>query len=164
MPIHTIQLRGPWQLKPLARTRFVPSDPAQSKTLGPNELDVPSLPPEGRLNPVGDWSPLLGDFRGIVRYERPFHRPTGLSGEPVSLVIEGVDWRAAAYLNQEFVGELVWGETLRVDVRERLETRNLLWLDIELPEPDEAGATPFREGRSAEEAGGLIGGVRLEIG
>lgn len=108
------------------------------------------------MNPVGEWSPLLGDFRGVVRYERTFHRPTGLDGGPVTLVVEGVSWRATVQLNEEPLGELVGRQSLRIDVRERLQVRNRLQLEIEFPAgmPSEIAPPPA----------GLLGGTRLEIG
>jgi hypothetical protein len=156
-PVHAIRLRGPWQCQPLAWTSL--------DSLGrPRSLDRP-LPPGGRTRVPSDWSGVLGaDFRGRAVYRRSFHQPTGLDDRhTVWLVIECVDAWGEARLNGQRLGRLSITEgPARFDVTELLRDRNRLEVEVELPASRE-GAPLHRPGRTADQAGGLIGPVRLEI-
>lgn len=165
MAVHTIHLRGPWTVSPLARTRWTAEGvsvelDSQSADETP---DGGQLPPGGQLNPVGSWAPLLGDFCGRVLYVRPFRRPTGIDGETVWLVVEGVDAMADVELNGEPLGSIQGEQTLRVDISGRLQPQNRLALTIDRPAIDEHSAPLPRPVQSDLSAGGLIGGARLEI-
>ncbi len=156
MSVHTINLRGPWRIEPLCRTQWKDGCSVECDSGEP-------LPKGGRLNPVGDWSPLLGNFRGRVRYERSFHQPTGLSGQDLFLVVEGVDALGQVLLNEQPLGEIAWGESHAWNIDALLQSRNRLHLIIDLPEATDVGEPLRREGREDSDPGGLIGGVRLEI-
>ena len=80
--MHTIRLRGPWQLEPVAQ--FVPQ--ADGTYCPVTE----GLPPASRVNMPADWSSAYGpEFLGRVKYHRSFNTPTGLeSGHKVFLVVE----------------------------------------------------------------------------
>src|SRR3954469_25952021 len=80
--MHTIRLRGPWQVEPLKR--FVLQSDGTYKPV------EDGLPASGRMTMPADWSRLLGaDFLGRVCYRRTFQKPTGLeSDKRVWLVVE----------------------------------------------------------------------------
>lgn len=110
-----------------------------------------------------DWGESLGpDFRGRVQYRRRFNRPTGLlPAQRVDLVLAGVDARAKVLLNDRPLLEIPpGGEPARIDVAARLQDRNLLVVEVELPRWEEGVARPA--GRE-HLPGGLYGEVRLEI-
>lgn len=141
---HVIRLRGPWEFLPL-RTSAGGDLPAGGKTTVP-----------------GDWTEALGaDFRGVVRYTRPFNCPTNLdAGERVNLICEGVDDRAHFTLNDQPLGETRGAAgAVSWDITQLLKLRNLLVVDVELPD-DDATRPATRRGQG----GGIVGEVRLEIG
>src|SRR3972149_9932844 len=80
--MHTIRLRGPWQLEPLARYA--------ARADGGLNKQTDDLPAAGKATMPIDWSETLGrDFLGVVRYHRIFQTPTGLEPhETVWLVVE----------------------------------------------------------------------------
>jgi hypothetical protein len=149
--MHTIRLRGPWELEPVQRFVLRPD--------GCYKLLEDGLPAAGRMKMPADWSGLLGaDFLGRVRYRRTFQKPTGLeSGERVWLVVEGPRSRAVVELNRKRLGDA--GE--RFDVTGLLENYNRLEILVEHPAVDASGA-PVDDNATGE-TGGLVGEVRLEI-
>jgi beta-galactosidase/beta-glucuronidase len=153
---HVIRLRGPWQYEPVAQWRLNAAGAMSELT---------QLPPPGRMVMPGDWGLALGhDFRGRVRFVRPFGRPTRLEpGEQVWLVIGGVDLSGMAELNGRPLGPVAgYREPTRFDVTRWLDERNELVIDVELPAlsyADEQRLRPDRAGLP----GGVIGEVRLEI-
>ena len=167
---HSIRLRGPWHLEPLAQ--------AIEHDDGSWELSPDSVPQPMTAEMPADWSATLGrDFRGLVRYTRQFHRPTGLEAiSRVWLVIDDVDFQATVTLNDHPLGviQLAGSPTVgqvfnlpdnpircpaRFDITATLAPRNHLALDILLP-PD--GVSLPRTPRHGL-PGGLIGLVRIEI-
>ena len=141
--IHSIRLHGPWKAEVLEQFG---SDTGESQS-------------EQRVTIPADWGDWLGPtFRGRVAYHRTFHLPTGLEpDQKVWLVVEQADYRALAFLNDESIGLLPWGDPpLRVEVRSQLLEFNQLRIEVELPNDVERGDR-------SELAGGLIGSVRLEI-
>jgi len=135
--IHTIRLRGPWELTPLgsaaANCEMLPGgDP-----LGfAGETITQQLP--------AAWDDVLPGFRGTVRYMRRFGRPTNLEAhERVWLVVADVAGSPTIRLNGEHVSDI------SVDVTDRLLERNLL--QIEVTQKDHT------------QPAGLLGEVRLEI-
>jgi hypothetical protein len=82
--------------------------------------------------------------------------PTNLtSRDRVWLVIEGAGCRGTASLNDEPLGELAGdGATSEFDITDRLLPRNLLRLDLDLPQNETA---------SGERTGAPFGEARLEI-
>jgi len=141
--VHPIRLRGPWEYEPLAQCRD-------------GGLRDDDLPPGGRVTMPADWGATLGDdFRGRVRYRRPFGFPAELTGgERVWLVFEAIGGAARLWLNDEPLAELEPGATpARLEVTPRLEKRNVLVVEVELLEEGEADGS----------RGGLTGEVRLEI-
>jgi hypothetical protein len=146
--MHTIRLRGPWQLEPILR--FVPQ-------AGGNYRWVQDgLPAEARETMPADWSASLGaDFLGRVRYHRVFQKPTGLkSGERVFLVVEPPCSHGTVGLGGVELGAVEQaGAPGRFDITQRLEDHNRLEIIVEHPTP----------GRDPSRTGGLVGEVRLEI-
>ena len=106
-----------------------------------------------------DWNDWLGSsFQGSVEYCRNFGLPTGLkSDQKVWLVIESIDFRGSAILNDRQLGSHRLGDPpLRIEVQTMIRKSNVLKIEIEMPvEADRGPRTGL--------AGGLIGGVRLEI-
>lgn len=158
MPMpHVIRLRGPWRYEPLARTRRLAD--------GTSEILPGSLPPAGQIQVPADWGETLGsDFRGRVRYQRRFNRPSGMADVlRIDLVIECVDAFGEAWLNGHPLGAIPPGfQEFRAEITSRLELFNLLEVEVELPECIETSA-PLPRGSRAKLPGGLVGEVRLEI-
>jgi hypothetical protein len=154
--MHTIRLRGPWQLEPLEQ--FLPaSDGHYTRSTG-------GLPLSARATMPADWSDAFGrEFLGRVRYHRVFQKPTGLdSGERVFLVVEPPRSRGVVSLSRKRLGEVVWGgPAARFHITDLLEDHSRLEIVVEHPALDEAlrcdddGVTQL--------PGGLVGEVRLEI-
>jgi hypothetical protein len=154
---HTIRLRGPWELRPLARTVLLPDGTTVAEPL--------PLPDGGSQQIPSDWSASLGaDFRGRVRYVRWFHRPTNLTSEDrVVLRVVQVDAWGEVALNESPLGEIAVGQTdWQCDVTGRLLPRNQLCLEVELPRLAENSPALPRGGRDGL-PGGLIGEVALQI-
>jgi hypothetical protein len=154
--MHTIRLRGPWQLEPIAR--FVLQ---ADGTYLPVKED---LPPPARATMPADWSmPFGADFLGRVRYHRVFQKPTGLDdGQRVFLVVEKPRSSACITLFDKLVGFVNPGEVARrFDITERLEDHNRLSVIVDHPDLSLMRSTigdPM-----LLRPGGLIGEVRLEI-
>jgi len=145
---HVIRLRGPWQYAVLEGTPTITAEPS------------------GQLQLPADWSTTLGaDFRGTVRYSRNFGCPTGLTDlVHILLVVSAVDYSANIQLNGQTLGRATWGDGPQAfAIREHLQPRNQLDIDISLPIDLDLPAAHNRAQRNAQ-AGGLIGEVRLEIG
>jgi beta-galactosidase/beta-glucuronidase len=154
--MHTIRLRGPWQLEPVER--FVRGRD------GRLERTSESLPPAARATMPADWSNDFGrDFCGRVRYQRIFQKPTGLeTGERVWLVIDPPRSYGVVTLNDEPLGEIRVGDPpARFDITDRLADHNRLEIVVTHPVLDAAGRV--NEDSSDRAPGGLIGLVRLEI-
>jgi hypothetical protein len=155
--MHIIRLRGPWEYKPLAHVSIGDGDVRRES--------VESLPPGGRVQLPADWGATLGaDFRGRVRYERRFGLPTNLDRqERVWLVVEGVDYFGAVSLNVTPLGPIIgYNCPTEFDVTDILSPRNVVTLDVELPQYASGATAPDRPGREVL-PGGPIGEVRLEI-
>src|SRR6476659_7700200 len=102
--MHTIRLRGPWELEPVAR--FV------LQADGSYQPVKDDLPAPVRVKMPADWSESFGaDFLGRVRYRRTFQKPTGLeSGERVWLVVEPARSGACIVWTKKLVGFVDPGE------------------------------------------------------
>jgi hypothetical protein len=143
--MHTIRLRGPWQLEPI---RCFGSDTGR-------------LPAATRATMPADWAAACGaGFRGCVRYSRTFQKPTGLDGGArVWLVVEPPRTLGVVNLNGTTLGNVRLGESAgRFEVTQLLADRNALEIEVTHPELDDDGK-PADDGGS----GGLVGEVRLEI-
>ena len=154
---HTIRLAGPWQYEPLAQT-VLQRDGSVLCTEG-------EVPPAGTIVMPSDWGGTLGPhFRGRVRYCRRFGRPSGLAtADRVELVVEQVDAMGSVELNDRSLGIIAVGQTRwRYDVTSRLQPRNLLCIDVDLPQESPDSPALSRQEREGL-PGGLIGEVRLEI-
>jgi hypothetical protein len=149
--MHTIRLRGPWELEPVQRFVLQPS--------GCYKPVEGNLPAAGRMKMPADWSGLLGaEFLGRVRYRRTFQKPTGLeSGGRVWLVVERPRSRAVVELNRKRLGDAEG----RFDVTGLLEDYNRLEIMVEHPMVDARGASA--DDVATVQIGGLVGEVRLEI-
>lgn len=154
--MHTIRLRGPWQVEPVAR--FV------LQADGSYLLVEANLPANARVTMPADWSASCGaEFLGRVRYRRVFHKPTGLdSGERVYLVVEPPCSEALVKLNGSLLGSVCSGEPAgRLEITASLEEDNQLEILVDHPSIDMkkiAGDSPIQL-----PTGGLVGEVRLEI-
>jgi hypothetical protein len=154
--MHTIRLRGPWQLEPIEQYVRRPD--------GRYERSTGGLPLSARATMPVDWSESLGpDFLGRVRYRRTFQKPTGLDrGERVWLVIEPPRSHAEVELNRKRLGEVCWGgPPARYDITDQLEDHNRLAIIVTHPALDESGSAD--DDSQSNLPGGLIGEVRLEI-
>jgi hypothetical protein len=153
--MHTIRLRGPWQLEALER--WLP------QRAGRHERSATGMPLRARMKMPADWSGAFGaDFRGRVRFCRTFHKPTGLEGdERVWLVIEPPRSAGEVVLNDQPIGSVRVGRPpVRFDITAMLDDDNRLEIVVEHPLLDDSGAADD-DGTSLP--GGLIGEVRLEI-
>jgi hypothetical protein len=155
--MHSIRLRGPWQIEPLER--FV------RRGDGRYERSTETLPPAASAKMPSDWSEALGrDFLGRVRYLRTFHEPTGLDigGERVWLVVEPPRSVARVSVNGIALGQVAaGGPPARFDITARLQYANRLEIVVDHPVLDDAGAP--NDDSSTTSPGGLVGEVRLEI-
>jgi hypothetical protein len=163
---HSIRLRGPWEYQPLIR--FVPLASGQM------QATTDDLPPGGRIHLPADWGEALGrNFQGTVRFTRRFNRPTGLDrGSRVWLVIDDIDWQAAAALNDRLCGEVISSGAsevsdaqrcpARFDITAELLPQNLLSIAVSSPMLSADGFPLPRPGREGM-PGGLFGVVRLDI-
>lgn len=145
---HVIRLRGPWNIRPLSRQGAAGAHDATCFAAG------------FRQQMPADWSAALGcDFCGEARYQRFFHRPTGIdAGERVWLVCHGAIDQAVVVLNGKRVGEFAGpSAAARFDVTGLLAPRNELLIDVTF-------LATLGDGEPAEDrCGGLTGEVRLEI-
>ena len=154
--MHTIRLRGPWQLEPLEQ--YV------SHSDGRIECVAEGLPASSRMTMPADWAEAFGaDFCGRVRYHRIFQMPTGLeSGERVWLVVEPPRSWGAVKLNGGALGDVRWGEPVaRFDITARLQDHNRLEIVVDHPPLD--GDKLAIDDSEIHLSGGLVGEVRLEI-
>jgi hypothetical protein len=154
--MHTIRLRGPWQLEPVFR--YVP------RSDGGFDRVTDDLPPAGRMHVPADWGAALGGgFLGRVRYVRTFHAPPGLVfDERVWLVVEPQRSVARVVLVEDTLGVVAAGGPAgRFDITHRLSPTNRLEIFVDHPALEEG-----RNGGGDADlslAGGLVGEVRLEI-
>ncbi|MGD9632063.1 MAG: hypothetical protein AB7G28_25060 [Pirellulales bacterium] len=154
--MHTIRLRGPWQLEPVFR--YV------RRHDGGFERVERDLPAATRMHVPGDWNTALGnDFLGRVRYVRTFHAPPGLQfDERVWLVVEPQRSLARVVLVEESLGVVTAaGPDGRFDITHRLSPTNKLEIFVDHPAIEEDCTTSGTVELSLP--GGLVGEVRLEI-
>jgi hypothetical protein len=154
--MHTIRLRGPWQLDPVAR--FV------TRADGGYEVRSDDLPAVARAQMPADWDACFGrHFLGRVRCLRTFQRPTGLEpGDKVWLVVEPPRSRGVVKLADRELGAVAFGGGAgRFDITALLADRNSLEIVVEHPTLDDSGQ-PLG-GTAIDNVGGLVGEVRLEI-
>lgn len=124
---HLIRLLGPWEVAAVARY-------AQQAN-GSWTLSGENLPAPGRVKLPGSWNESLGaDFRGVARFTRRFHRPTGLrTGDRVWLTVDLSAQGSKVTLNgEELTPANQAGSTtpLRFEISERLLDSNLLSIEI----------------------------------
>ena len=154
---HTIRLRGPWKLQPLACTVLLAN--------GTTEREPGTLPAPCTVQVPADWSASLGvNFRGQARYSRRFGCPTGLQpGDQVSLVVDKIDALAEVAINSNSLGTMrITDGSCQWPITPFLQPRNLLEITIEQPRLTTTSAPLPRPDRE-ETAGGLIGEVKLVI-
>ncbi len=138
--IHTIRLRGPWELTPLSRardSRMLPGGEPLGFAGGTITQQLPAA-----------WDAVLPGFRGTVRYTRRFGKPTNLElEERVWLCVDD----AAGSISMSLNGEaLIKGSgPFSINVTDLLRERNLLQVEVTQLGP--------------ELPAGLVGEVRLEI-
>ncbi len=163
--MHTIRLRGPWQLEPVSRYVLQPD--------GTYRIQREDLPEAARMTMPADWSAVFGaDFLGRVHYRRVFQKPTGLdSGERVWLVVEPAQSEACVTLKARLVGHVYPGEPAgRFDITDRLEDHNPLDIIVDHPAVELVADHPAKDVVQSTVGdpkllppGGLVGEVRLEI-
>lgn len=147
VPAHRIQLRGPWGFTPLSAAGSGAGNP-------PTELGQPGMPAAGIAKMPASWQSLFGDFRGRVRFERRFHRPSNLEAdESVWLVFEAVGGEGQASINGQLLGPLHTNDQpQRFEITKALQGDEHLLVELELT-----------DGSDNPAAGGLYGPVFLEI-
>lgn len=156
--MHTIRLRGPWEFLPLSHTRLLSG--------GETTRALEELPDGGRMQMPADWSAVLGNFRGRVRFTRFFNQPTGLGAkDTVWLVVEPPDAWGDVRLNDCALGSVAaGGPPARYDVTHGLLDRNELIIEVECPKVNnDSGPLARPAGRGNQAVGGLVGEIRLEI-
>lgn len=149
---HSIRLRGPWDVTVI--TDHAAAAVSSARSLSARRVVMPT-----------SWAGMLGTaFRGRVKCERSFARPTGLElHERVWLVCEGVDARGQVTLNGVHLGSIDgYALPARFEITSLLAPRNACVIEVEVPPLDAAESRELRPGRTRA-AGGLIGDVRLEI-
>jgi hypothetical protein len=156
LDLHTIRLRGPWQLEPISRFA--------ARRDGGHEVEPDSLPSPARSTMPADWSDSLGPvFLGRVRYTRTFQKPTGLErGDKVWLVVEPPRSLGIVRLADRELGTVRFGgPDGRFEITSLLADRNTLEIIVDHPALDASGR-PSGDS-DMQPAGGLVGEVRLEI-
>jgi hypothetical protein len=139
---HRIRLRGPWTCQPLFRFVTTPDGGLQRSS--------EDLPPAFRLKMPCRWSDAgLPDFRGGVRFIRPFGYPGRIDDhERVWLTFAGLEDRATVTLNDQPLGITDGGlRPAEFDITTVLRSRNTLCIEVE----------------SQEQPGGLWSEVALEV-
>jgi hypothetical protein len=157
LPMHTIRLRGPWQLEPVFR--YVRREDGSFER---QNGDLPAA----RLQMPADWAEALGaDFLGRVRYVRTFNSPPGLrSSARVWLVVEPPRSYARVTMVDETLGTVAAeGPAQRFDITHRLSSHNRLEIFVDHPEPAVVESGVAAGVDAVLGVGGLVGEVRLEI-
>ncbi|MDX1964883.1 MAG: hypothetical protein SFX18_17165 [Pirellulales bacterium] len=156
METHSIRLRGPWLLTPLAQPWELSASQGNERAGGLSAPVIQRLP--------ADWRDVLGaGFLGTVAYERSFGLPSNLApGDQVRLVYDFAPGQSAevlrlrCWLNGDLLADEQRGTGYVWQVAGKLISRNHLRLEVtQTPVPKDAQAI--------EEARGLTGVVRLEI-
>ncbi len=141
--MHTIRLRGPWQVEPVERLFFSRMGIVRKRVIfRPGSATMPA-----------DWSEFFGaDFLGRVVYRRSFQKPTGLdSGERVCASGRTAAIRARVSCGKAMSCDFVPpGERVgRFEITDRLEDHNELEIIVDHPDLSDAscegaiGETPF---------------------
>ncbi len=159
---HRIQLRGPWDCEPLART-LMHSDGRIETLDGP-------VPAARRMTMPCQWAEGgLGPFTGRVRFRRRFHwtKPLG-SHERLWLTFAGADYFTEVRLNGEELGRHAGAfDPFEFEITSLVRTTNELVVDVDLPGvTDDAAANPQMLRASAvcpPDSGGLWGVVAVEV-
>jgi hypothetical protein len=160
--MHTIRLRGPWQLEPVFR--WLPRGD------GSFERSEAELSAAAKMQMPADWSAAFGgDFLGRVRYLRTFNAPPGLVPEErVWLVVEPQRSEARVMMSEETLGTVVAGGGAgRFDITHLLSPHNRLEIFVDHPALADLPKLVDGRIRDGDDAlrlpGGLVGEVRLEI-
>lgn len=105
--MHRIQLKGPWEYHPLTLSQAASEAPCLIAGDHGASANERALPPGGTVKFPSSWHEILGDFRGIVTFRRPFNRPTNLTmGDQVDLVLDGITGAAEVRMNGAFVASV----------------------------------------------------------
>ena len=123
---HKIRLQGPWSLIPITEGKK-------------------GHPIRGKIGTT--WNNFLSDHRGIVRYERHFHKPTGCERTSVYLKLTDATGVVSAWLNDVPLASQTRNFPCQWDVTAHLTPRNMLAIEVE----------------HTLDCGGLTGDVQLEI-
>ena len=111
---HRIRLRGPWECE---------------SAEGINRVRFPAT-----------WREAFGENVENVRASRAFGSPDGLDIDAVVWLELHLGIGARMELNGQWIGDLAAG-TVRFDVTERLDERNQIRLEFELPTTEELSVT-----------------------
>jgi hypothetical protein len=153
--MHTIRLRGPWELEPVARYVQL-GDGRYERT------DAPLVTVRAKL--PDDWAKVLGgEFLGSVCYRRTFQRPTGLEqGQRVWLIVEPPRSCCVVNLNDHSLGVVSGeGNPGKFEISKLLQDHN--WLEILVHHPSLDADGVAKNDIYLQTPGGLVGEVRLEI-
>jgi hypothetical protein len=150
--MHRIQLKGPWEYRPLRGPETAPDAPEPTTDRPELPSQLTTLPAPGTVKFPASWPDFLGDFRGTVEFRRPFNCPTNLSpNDRVDIVLEGVGGAAEVQINGTVSGCLDADSGRgRFEITSKLRLHNVLRITIV-----RTAMTP--------EPSGLWGTVSLEI-
>jgi hypothetical protein len=130
--MHRIQLKGPWEYRPVSDSEASHDAPGLMSAIPDGTRQFGGLPPAGTVKFPASWSEVLGEFRGTVEFRRPFNRPTNLSGgDRVDLVLAGVGGMADVRVNGVHVGGVLASETQgRFDITSHLRPHNEIRIQV----------------------------------
>jgi hypothetical protein len=126
---HTIRLRGPWEVEPVART--------VRRADGRVEMVDAPVPPRSRMTMPGRWDQgSLADFTGRLRFRRRFGYPGRIDAhERVWLTFAGVPGAAEVGLNGQSLGRHDEpAQPFEFEVTNLLSVRNELMIHLDCPE------------------------------
>src|SRR5579871_370288 len=106
MPTHRMHLKGPWEYEVQMDS---PSPASQPKpALSPKAAVEPlKVSATGTIRMPSTWEAAFGDYRGAIRFQRRFQKPTNLDPEErVFVVFDGIGGTARVTLNDQELGEI----------------------------------------------------------
>jgi beta-galactosidase/beta-glucuronidase len=137
---HRMHLKGPWDFRWIAQESPVNHPRRPEVLLDGQRIKMPAA-----------WQDSFGAATGRVEFTRRFQKPTNLDEqEQVHIAFDGLGGSAVIRLNDELIGELSdIDATVSFDVTEKLQSTNLLRVEVAFDGGDKAG--------------GLWGPVAIEI-
>lgn len=155
---HRINLRGPWDAQPLARTRLRRDGSIE-------EVDGAVSPALKMMMPCRWEQAGLGPFQGRVRFRRSFGWPKELAGyERLWLVVGAADYFAKVILNDQPLGEHAGAfDPFEFEITALVKERNELVIDVDCPVADPLAQREWLWRGRLGTGGGLWGTVALEV-